>query len=190
MKIKEIKLAGTVFNQRDIIDDEMAKILFMGRSNVGKSSLINTLLARKKMARTSSKPGKTVSINYYLINNEFYFVDLPGYGYAKISKQENHRVKSLLTYFFEKVTGVALVIILIDSRRGFMDSDIDILSKIIDKNFKMLTILTKSDKMSSSQLKNQIKKFQDQFDLVVMPFSIKLFNDRDKILKYIEEAIT
>lgn len=190
MRIKEIKLAGTVFNKKDIINDNMEKIIIMGRSNVGKSSLINTLLARKKLARISSKPGKTISINYYLINGKFYFVDLPGYGYAKISKQENKRVKSLLNYFFEKVNRVALVMILIDSRRGFMDSDIDILSMLMNKNFKILTILTKCDKISSSQLKSQLKNYQDQFELVVIPFSIKSSNDKDKILKYIEEAIT
>jgi GTP-binding protein len=189
MKIKDIKLAKTVFDKKDIINDDLTKILFMGRSNVGKSSLINSLLARKKLAKISSKPGKTVSINYYLINNRFYFVDLPGYGFAKISKQENQRVKSLLATFFENVSQVALVLILIDSRRGFMESDIDLLSKIVEKNFNILTILTKSDKISSSQLKSQIKQFQDQFDLLVIPFSIKASHDKEKILKYIEEAI-
>jgi GTP-binding protein len=190
MKIKDIKLAKTVFQMNDLVPDNLSKILFLGRSNVGKSSLLNSLLARKKMAKISSKPGKTVSINYYLINNRFYFVDLPGYGFARISIRENQRVKSLLTAFFENVTGVALVLILIDSRRGFMESDLRLLAKIVEKNYKILTILTKSDKISSSQLKSRLKQFQEQFDLLAIPFSTKASDDREKILKYIEEAIT
>lgn len=189
MKIKNVTLHKTVFTQSEIVIDSRAKIIFLGRSNVGKSSLINALCNRKHLARTSSRPGKTVSINYFLVNEHFYFVDLPGYGYAKISKSESQRVKHLISRFFEQIEGVTLVIILIDSRRGFMNSDIEMLDKIIEKNFKILTILTKSDKMSSSQIKNQTLKFQKEFDLIAIPFSIKSTYYKENILEYIEEAL-
>ena len=138
MTIKESKLARTSFTSKELVCDDMYKIAFIGRSNVGKSSLINKILHRRNLARTSSKPGKTVSVNYFLINNEFYFVDLPGYGYAKISKQEKHRVRLLMTAFFEKVKNLKLIIILIDSRRGFTSPDLEILPQLVDKNFKLL----------------------------------------------------
>jgi GTP-binding protein len=190
MKIKNVTLYKTVFTQSEIVNDKRPKIVFMGRSNVGKSSLINSLCNRKHLARTSSRPGKTVSINYFLVNEQFYFVDLPGYGYAKISKSESQRVKHLISGFFNHIESGILVIMLIDSRRGFMESDIELLNKIIQKNYKILTILTKGDKISASQLKNQTLKYQKEFDLIAIPFSIKSSHYKENILKYIEKALT
>jgi GTP-binding protein len=133
--------------------------------------------------------GKTVSINYYLINEEFYFIDLPGYGFAKISKKESERVKALVADFFEKTENIKLIVILIDSRRGFMNSDLEILLKIVEKNFKVLTTLTKCDKVNNSFLENQIKSLQDRFGLSVIPFSIKSNVGKEKLIKYINKAL-
>lgn len=191
LKIKDIQLAATAFSGKDLIGDTMEKIVFIGRSNVGKSSFINKILNRKNVARTSSKPGKTVSINYYLINRVCYFVDLPGYGYAKISKKESERVRKLISTFFETVKNVKLVVLLIDSRRGFLSSDLEILSKIINKGLKMLTVLTKSDKLRNSELVIQKENLQNKFGLKVITFSIKSAeNDkREEILKFLNKAI-
>lgn len=189
LKIKTSALECTSFSIKELVADDRKKITFIGRSNVGKSSLINKLLHRKNLARTSSKPGKTVSVNYYLINEEFYFVDLPGYGYAKISKKESLRVKELIAGFFEKVKNLKLIVILIDSRRGFSDADIGILSQLVDKNFKILTVLTKSDKIRSSELANQKKNLQNEFGLKVISFSIKSDNNKEEILKNINKAL-
>ncbi len=191
LKIKDIQLAATAFTGRDLIRDTVEKIVFIGRSNVGKSSFINKILNRKKIARTSSKPGKTVSINYYLINRMCYFVDLPGYGYAKISKKESQRVRSLISTFFETVENVKLVVLLIDSRRGFSDSDLEILPKIINKGLKLLTVLTKSDKLRNSELVIQKEKLQNKFGLKVIAFSIKSTDNdqREEILKFLNKAI-
>ena len=189
LKIKTSTLERTSFSIKELVTDDRAKITFIGRSNVGKSSLINKLLHRKNLARTSSKPGKTVSVNYYLINEEFYFVDLPGYGYAKISKTESKRVKDLIAGFFAKVKNLKLIVILIDARRGFSDADIAILSQLIDKNFKILTVLTKSDKIRSSELANQKKNLQNEFGLKVISFSIKSNNNKEEILKNINKAL-
>lgn len=189
MKISDAKLVRTAFSVNELIADGMGKVVFMGRSNVGKSSLLNKLVNRKNLARTSSRPGKTISINYYLVNKEFYFVDLPGYGFAKISKADRKRVRDLISHFFEQVGSVRLILILIDSRRGFMDADLEVLSKIIDKNFKLLTVLTKSDKLKISILQNQLSNLQQRFGLKVIPFSIKSNDDRLEILKYIKQSI-
>jgi GTP-binding protein len=191
LKIKDIQLAATVFSAKDLIEDTLGKIAFIGRSNVGKSSFINKMINRKNFARTSSKPGKTVSINYYLINKTFYFVDLPGYGYARISKRESQRVQTLVSTFFKKTVNLRLVVILIDSRRGFMDPDIEILSKIINKGFRMLTVLTKSDKLRNSELVIQKKNLQKQYGLKVIAFSTKSADNekREKVLKYINKAL-
>lgn len=190
MKITGSRLERTSFSPKDLLRDNTKKIVFVGRSNVGKSSLINKLLNRKNLARTSSKPGKTVSINYYLINESFLFVDLPGYGYAKLSKSEIERVKRLMTAFFNTVEEARLVVLLIDCRRGFMDSDLEILQQIIDKKIKMLTVLTKSDKLRHSALVDQKKNLQNQFGLKVMTFTIKSDANREEMLTYINQALT
>jgi GTP-binding protein len=189
LKIKAMDVAATAFSGKDLLSDSVEKIVFLGRSNVGKSSLINKLLNRRNFARTSSKPGKTVSINYYLINETFYFVDLPGYGYAKISKQETRRVQTLMSAFFETVKNVKLVMILIDSRRGFMDSDLENLAKIINKGFKLLTVLTKSDKLRNSELVIQKKNLKKNYGLNVVTFSKKSEDNREEVLKYINQAL-
>lgn len=191
LTIKDVTLSKTVFTVSQIPKDDRAKIVFIGRSNVGKSSLINKLMNRKNLARTSSKPGKTVSINYYLINEGFFFVDLPGYGYAKISKDENKRVKDLISKFFENMVNVKLVIILIDCRRGFLPQDLEVISTIVENNdIRLLTVLTKSDKLNTSKLKSQINKLHQEFGLKVIPFSIKSNDGKLEILKHINKALT
>jgi GTP-binding protein len=190
IKITDSRLERSCFSEKELIRDNTGKIIFIGRSNVGKSSLINKLLGRRNLARTSSRPGKTVSINYYRINDSFYFVDLPGYGYAKISKQEVRRVKTLVSAFFRTVEGARLVVLLIDSRRGFMESDSDILAQVLEKKIKLLTVLTKSDKLRNSELLNQKKILQNTFGLKVVSFSVRSNENREEMLTYIQKALT
>jgi GTP-binding protein len=202
MKIVDCWLEKTSFLESDLIRNDTGKIIFMGRSNVGKSSLINKLVGRKRLAHTSSTPGKTVSINYYHIkfqengsipNRETrngYFVDLPGYGYAKISRQERQRVKRLLSTFFEKEESARLVILLIDSRRGFMEVDLENLSQILDKKINILTVLTKSDKLPYSELTNRMKTLKAEFGLSVIAFTIKSNQSREELLERINKALT
>jgi len=190
LKIKNSQLDRTVFTEQQLKADDVPKIIFVGRSNVGKSSFINKLLNRKNLARTSSKPGKTISINYFLINESIYFVDLPGYGYARIPKPEAERVKKLMTAFFESVTNAKLVILLLDCRRGFMESDLGFLEQVLAKKIKLLTVLTKSDKLKSTNLFNQKRDLQDKFGLNVMSFTIKSNEDAVEILKHINQALT
>jgi GTP-binding protein len=188
MNIKKSELAGTFFNQSQLPRDNRQKILFFGRSNVGKSSLINALLEHK-LAKTSSTPGKTLSINYYLIDAKLLFADMPGYGFAKVAKSERARVRQLITDFLNQVENVRLAALLIDSRRGFLPPDIDTLAQIVEKNFPILTILTKSDKISFSEQKKLNTQLIKNFGLQTIFFSIKSQAGKNEIWKYIKEAI-
>jgi len=188
MNIKKSELAGTFFNLSQLPRDGRPKILFFGRSNVGKSSLINTLLEHR-LAKTSSTPGKTLSINYYLIDGRLLFADLPGYGFAKVSKSECARVRQLIADFVDQVQNVRLAALLIDSRRGFLPPDLDTLAQIMGKKFPILTILTKSDKLSFSEQKNLCTQLKTKFGLQVISFSIKSQAGKNEVWKYINEAI-
>ena len=188
MNVKKTRLAGTFFNQSQLPVDARPKILFFGRSNVGKSSLINAIL-EQKLAKTSQTPGKTLSINYYLIDEKLLFADMPGYGFAKVAKTESARVRRLIADFLQAVKNVRLAALLIDSRRGFLPQDLDTLEQIIQKKFPVLTILTKSDKISFSEQKNLITQLHKNFGLHAISFSIKSATGKNEIWKYINEAI-
>lgn len=198
MKILDCWLEKTSFSDKDLIRDTTKKVIFLGRSNVGKSSLINKLMGRKRLARTSATPGKTVSVNYYRVHSvdneddvkdSFYFVDLPGYGYAKISRQESRRVKNVLSAFFRTVNNAKLAVLLIDSRRGFMEADLEIISQILDKKINILTVLTKSDKLPFLKLTDRVKALQNEFGLKVVAFTIKSNENKEELLNLIKKAL-
>ena len=188
MNIKKSELAGTFFNASQLPAEPQPKVLFFGRSNVGKSSLINTLLEHR-LAKTSSTPGKTLSINYYLIDEKILFADMPGYGFAKVAKSESARVRKLISDFLQAVKNVRLAALLIDSRRGFLPQDLDTLDQIMEKKFPILTILTKSDKISFSQQKDLVTQLHKKFGLLAISFSIKSPSGKKEIWKHINEAM-
>jgi len=197
MNIKRSELAGTFFTSGQLPADSRPKILFFGRSNVGKSSLINTLMEHR-LAKTSSTPGKTLSINYYAVGwshqgaplaGRLLFVDLPGYGFARAPKSEVERVRRLIADFLRGVQNVRLALLLIDSRRGFLTPDLEVLARIIEKKFPILTILTKSDKLSLSEQNNLLAHFKKKFGLHVIFFSIKSPKGKNEIWQQIMEAV-
>lgn len=164
MKIISVEFVKSVNNLEQIPKDGLKEIAFAGRSNVGKSSLINCLLNRKKMAKISSTPGKTRQLNYFRINNEFYFVDLPGYGFAKVSKAEQSQWQRLLEGYLKSNSRLRGVISIIDSRIGPTDLDQQLLVWLKSLQVQTVVVATKSDKLSKTALKNQIKKFYQEIE--------------------------
>lgn len=187
----------TVGNSRQFPRDPRPEVALSGRSNVGKSSLINTLLGRKSLARVSSSPGKTITINYYDVDKKMYLVDLPGYGYAKRS-QESKRGWSTLTedYFVKNPSSdaIKLVIQLIDIRTGPSDDDIMMINFLIDNEVDFIVVATKTDKLSKTQLANALENLHKEYfegtDIEIIPFSSVTRVGKDEVWKKIIDKIS
>lgn len=149
--MKKIEFIKPVYNLSELPKRDFPTIVLCGRSNVGKSSFINSLF-NTKIAKTSSLPGKTRSINYYLVENKFFVVDLPGFGYAKVSKQERRYWQTLLEKYFTLNKNINLAIHLIDSRHNPMSLDIELNKFLVVQNIPYLVILNKADKLKQSEL--------------------------------------
>ena len=143
---------------KQIPPSDMTEIVFAGKSNVGKSSLINCLICRKSLARTSSEPGKTQTINYYRINNSFYFVDLPGYGYAKVSMEIREKWGKMIENYLHTSKQLKLVILLIDIRHRPGNNDKMMYDWIVENGFTPVVVATKSDKLKKSEISKAIKE--------------------------------
>jgi GTP-binding protein len=192
-----VNIAITVGNSKQFPRDPRPEVALSGRSNVGKSSLINTLLGRKSLARVSSAPGKTITINYYDVDKKLYLVDLPGYGYAKRSKDSQRIWSSLTEDFFVKnpsIDALKLVIQLIDIRTGPTDDDIMMINFLIDNGVKFVVVATKTDKLSKTQLKNAIDNIQNEFFLGtginILPFSSVTREGKEELWRVISDAIS
>lgn len=190
-------IALTVGNSRQFPRDPRPEVALSGRSNVGKSSLINTLLGRKSLARVSSSPGKTITINYYDIDKKLYLVDLPGYGYAKRS-QESKRGWSTLTddYFTKNPSSdaIKLVIQLIDIRTGPTDDDVMMINYLIDTGINFVVVATKTDKLSKTQLSNALDELQKEYfegtGIEIIPFSSVTRVGKEDVWKKIADSIS
>lgn len=155
--------------------DDLPQIVLVGKSNVGKSSFINTMVNRKKLARTSSEPGKTRLINFYKVNNSFYFVDLPGYGFSKMSKAEQLHVGNFIEEYLSKCNNIALIIFLIDIRHEPTANDKLMYNYIINQNLPCIVLTNKADKIAITKVDNAVKNIQNSLnplhDLLFLPFS-------------------
>ena len=197
INVNNANIAITVGNSKQFPRDPRPEVALSGRSNVGKSSLINTLLNRKSLARVSSSPGKTITINYYDIDKKLYLVDLPGYGYAKRS-QESKRGWSSLTedYFIKNPSSdaIKLVIQLIDIRTGPTDDDIMMINFLIDNDVNFVIVATKTDKLSKAQLTTALDNLQKEYfegtGLQIIPFSSVTRAGKDEVWNKIAEAIS
>lgn len=152
MKIRDIQMNMSAVKKEQYPDDGLPQIAFVGRSNVGKSSSINTLLNRKRMARVSQTPGKTRTINFYKINREFYLVDLPGYGYAKLSKEEKASWGKVMEEYFINSKNLVHVFILVDIRHEPKEDDLMMFEFVRHYDIPVSIIATKSDKVTRNEL--------------------------------------
>lgn len=191
MKIKSVELETVCGITSRLPENSGVEFAFIGRSNVGKSSLINALLNRKSLARTSSQPGKTQTINYYVINNDFYLVDLPGYGYAKISREIKEKWGRMTDNYFLTSKSLRVVFLLVDIRHEPSELDVQMYNKLRKMGFAPLIIATKSDKIKKAQLKAHINTIKAKLRVVeqtpVIAFSSVDKSGREEILDYIEE---
>ena len=192
IKNAEFTISATKPNQYP--EDNLPQIVLVGKSNVGKSSFINTMINRKRLARTSSEPGKTRLINFYKVNNSFYFVDLPGYGFSKMSKQEQSKVGSFIEEYLQKCDNISLIIFLIDIRHNPTENDKLMYNYIIRQNLPCLIITSKADKIAVTKVDNEVKKLQDSLnplhDLKFLPFSAERKIYTDNAWKEIENILT
>lgn len=172
---------------------EIPEVAFAGKSNVGKSSLINALMQRKSLARTSAQPGKTQTINYYNVNKEIYFVDLPGYGYAKVSKAEKEKWGKMIERYLNSSKQLKRVYLLIDIRHEPSANDKLMYDWVCSNGFEPVIIATKLDKINRSQKDKQIKLIRTGLSLkkgtVVIPFSAETKQGRDEIYANINEVL-
>ncbi len=172
---------------------DLPEICFSGRSNVGKSSLINKILGRKSIARVSSTPGKTVTINFYRLN-EFRLVDLPGYGYAKVADSERERWSELMEGYFRTERNIKLCLQLIDMRHPATEFDISMLEFLTHFNIPYAVVLTKCDKLNKTEFNNRLSALKEELgdfgnDIPIIPFSALKGIGAEDIRKTIEKAI-
>ena len=195
MQIKNPKFEISAVSPKQYPKAGLPEIVLVGKSNVGKSSFVNTMINRKSLARTSSEPGKTRQINFYNMDNTFYFVDLPGYGYSKMSKAEQVKVGNFIEQYLQIRREIALIVFLIDIRHNPTENDRLMYDYIINKsgNHPCIVIANKADKLARTKVDNAVKNLQDSLnplkDLTFLQFSAekKIYTDRvwEEIEKYL-----
>ena len=191
MVIRKVNLETVCGITSTLPDNKFPEIAFAGKSNVGKSSLINGLLNRKSLARTSATPGKTQTINFYNINDELYLVDLPGYGYAKVSEAEKVKWGKLIERYLHNSKQLKAVFLLIDIRHEPSANDRMMYDWIVDMGYNPIIIATKLDKIKRSQVQKQMKLIKTTLNLVpgtvIIPFSATTKQGRDEIWELVED---
>lgn len=172
---------------------DVPEVVFSGRSNVGKSSLLNKLFNRKQLARVSSVPGKTITINFFDVDG-YKFVDLPGYGYAKISKQEKDRFAELMEGYFNSKRNIKLVVQLVDMRHKPSVDDIGMIEFLKHNDIPFIIVMTKADKLKVKEYKKRLKESENELiaaeNVPLIPFSSVTGEGADEIKRLIEEALT
>ena len=190
MIIKTVNLETVCGITSTLPKNTKPEFAFAGKSNVGKSSLINALMNRKSYARTSAQPGKTQTINYYNINDAFYFVDLPGYGYAKVSQSVKEKWGTMIERYLQKSRQLRIIFLLIDIRHEPSANDRQMYDWIVHNGFTPVIIATKLDKLKRSQVAKQIKILREGLGLsketILIPFSAETKQGRDEIYELLD----
>ena len=193
MIIKSAELETVCGITSKLPENELPEFAFAGKSNVGKSSLINALMNRKSLARTSSQPGKTQTINFYLINGNMYYVDLPGYGYAKVSVEVKAKWGKMIERYLRNSKALQCVFLLIDIRHEPSANDRMMYDWIVSNGYHPVIIATKLDKIKRSQTAKQVKLIRETLgmekDGVIIPFSAETKQGREEIWEYLDRYL-
>ena len=194
MIVKNPKFEVSAVKPSQYPKNELPQIVLVGKSNVGKSSFINTMINRKSLARTSSEPGKTRQINFYNIDEKFYFVDLPGYGFSKMSKQEQDRVGGFIEQYLFNCNKISLIIFLIDIRHNPTENDKIMYNYIISSGQPFIILANKADKIAPTKVEGVTKELQKLInpigDAVMLPFSSEKKIYTEQVWKIIENSLT
>ncbi len=194
MHVKSVNLETVCGITSTLPKNNKMEIAFAGKSNVGKSSLINALMNRKAYARTSAQPGKTQTINFYNINDELYFVDLPGYGYAKVSEALKEKWGKMIEKYLKTSKQLKIVFLLVDIRHDPSENDRNMYEWIVYQGYQPIIIATKLDKINRSQIDKQIRAIRKGLNAgasaIIIPFSSLSKQGRDEIWELIESVIT
>jgi len=187
----ETKFLKSVFNMRQLDPKTLPEILLVGRSNVGKSSFINALLNRKNIARTSSTPGKTISLNYFSVSDGYFLVDAPGYGYAKRSKAMQEDFLNLMNSYLSLPNRIDLVLLLIDFRVGPTEDDLVMLNYLLERKLNFQIILTKADKVKMSERVKKLRMIEEKtYGIPHIITSAETKMGYNKVNELIKELIT
>lgn len=193
MKIKSVELQIVCGITSKLPETDKVEIAFAGKSNVGKSSLINALVNRKALARTSATPGKTQTINFYNLNEEMYLVDLPGYGYAKVSEKEKIEWGKLIERYLHTSKNLQAVFLLIDIRHDPSANDKMMYDWIVAQGYQPIIIATKLDKLKRSQVQKQLKAIREGLKLlpgsIIIPFSAETKQGREDIWELMDRYL-
>ena len=193
MVIKNVSLETVCGITSKIPDNLYNEVAFAGKSNVGKSSLINALMNRKSLARTSSQPGKTQTINFYNINDAMYLVDLPGYGYAKVSESEKEKWGKMIERYLQTSKKLKAVFLLIDIRHDPSANDRQMYEWMVYQGYVPIIIATKLDKIKRSQLQKNVKAIREGLNVqpgtIIIPFSAETKQGRDEIWELIDSLV-
>lgn len=193
MVIKNVSLETVCGITSKLPDNPHMEFAFAGKSNVGKSSLINGLMNRKSLARTSAQPGKTQTINFYNVNDQLYFVDLPGYGYAKVNEQEKAKWGKMIEDYLHQSKQLKAVFLLIDIRHEPSQNDKLMYDWILDQGFEPIIIATKSDKISRGQVPKHLKMIREGLhvvkDTIIIPYSAQTKQGREEIYELLDSYL-
>lgn len=192
MNFQNVEFLISSASSRDFPKDRLPEIAFAGKSNVGKSSVINRLLQRKNFARVGDKPGKTVHVNYFVIDRKCYLVDLPGYGFAKVSQSEKERWGRLMEEYFA-AGRIDLGILIVDYRHPPTNNDVTMARWFLDSNCPFVVVANKMDKLKKSELKPNLEIIRRDLELPdnveIIPFSAEKGDGRDALVKHILSAV-
>jgi len=191
MNLHNVEFLISAANPKDFPSNRLPEIAFAGKSNVGKSSVINRILQRKNFARVGEKPGKTIHVNYFIIDKTCYFVDLPGYGYAKVSQKEKERWSKLMEDYFA-AQRIDLGILIVDSRHPPTNNDITMANWFLDSGCPFVVVANKLDKLKKSEIEPNLQTIRNDLDLPeecpIIPFSAEKGTGREELLKIILHA--
>ena len=194
MNYNKVEFEAAFGTLKQIPQSDLPEIVFAGRSNVGKSSMLNRLFNRKNLARVSSMPGKTITINFFKVENNVRIVDLPGYGYAKVAKGEKRRWAEMMEGYFQSPRNIKLVVQLVDMRHKPSEDDYIMMRFLQDADLPFIVAATKSDKLNKTQynerknaLREELAEFGD--NIIILPFSSEKGEGTDELKKIIESVL-